>query len=198
MQKLSTRKLNSIKERLIETHGMFPSINAVNPMELLKLRQDSIPVDQIAEIFGTTKIAVQEKLDRIDNITAFLKEVQYNKKYNDKAKQAIWDTKNIDKIAKAITHYIFRNGPVEDMHADPDSQLSDKDMKILNKYMVNRLAYIFKLLIEERWTEFYGVVKPYYQYGAGWDKPDPSEAEEENLNYMIQELLWMDSKRKAQ
>lgn len=26
-------------------------------------------------------------------------------------------------------------------------------MKVLNKYMVNRLAYIFELIIEEKWGE---------------------------------------------
>ena len=38
-----------------------------------------------------------------------------------------------------MTHYAFRNGPVEDMHAN--GQLSQQDMKTLNKYMVNRICW---------------------------------------------------------
>ena len=48
-----------------------------------------------------------------------------------------------DKIAKAITIFAFRNGPVENMHTD--GKLSQEDMKTLNKFMVNRLAYVFNI-----------------------------------------------------
>ena len=59
-------------------------------------------------------------------------------KLNSDSRERLLRRENIDAISKAITHFIFRNGPVEDMHTN--NQLSEKDMKTLNKYMVNRIA----------------------------------------------------------
>jgi len=47
----------------------------------------------------------------------------------------------INFISKSLTVYAFRNGPVEDMHAE--GKLSEEDMQILNKYMVEKLAEYF-------------------------------------------------------
>ncbi|QNB47796.1 hypothetical protein BR63_16900 [Thermanaerosceptrum fracticalcis] len=69
------------------------------------------------------------------------------KNLNEAATSEILLKENISTIAKAITHFVFRNGPVENMHAN--RQLSQDDMKTLNKFMVNRLAYVFTLIIEE-------------------------------------------------
>lgn len=91
-------------------------------------------------------------------------------------KEKILVEDNIDMISKAITHFALRNGPVEDMHADPDSQLSESDMKTLNKYMVNRLAYVFKLIIENRWMEFDYLIKSIdFWSGHNWDKAEPDD-----------------------
>ncbi|GAA0345535.1 hypothetical protein GCM10008967_39980 [Bacillus carboniphilus] len=91
-------------------------------------------------------------------------------------KEKILVEDNIDMISKAITHFAFRNGPVEDMHADPDSQLSDSDMKTLNKYMVNRLAYVFTLIIENRRMEFDYLIKNLdFWAGHNWDKAEPDD-----------------------
>ena len=48
------------------------------------------------------------------------------------------DFETIDMLSKAITQFAFRSGPVEELHAN--NQLSQKDMKALNKFMVNRIA----------------------------------------------------------
>ena len=61
-----------------------------------------------------------------------------NKTVNREAKKMLLRPENIDSFAKAVTHYAFRNGPVEDMHTE--KKLSQDDMRTLNKYMVNRLA----------------------------------------------------------
>lgn len=79
--------------------------------------------------------------------------------------------KNIDGLAKALTHYIFRNGPVEDMHAD--GKLSEKDMQILNKYMVNRLAGILCALHENRWLQLELLYAYLQNYGKEWDIAEP-------------------------
>ena len=47
----------------------------------------------------------------------------------------------IHNLSVATTHIIYRNGPVEDMHAD--GKLTDYAMMNINKFMVNRLGGIF-------------------------------------------------------
>ena len=98
------------------------------------------------------------------------------KEMNSRVKDLIFNIENLNMISKAITHFAFRNGPIEDMHADPKKQLLDNDMKILNKFMVNRLAYVFKLIIEKRWIEFnLLVIQTDLMYGHDWDEAEPDD-----------------------
>ena len=62
------------------------------------------------------------------------------------------------------------------MHADPNSQLSEEDMKTFNIFMINRMAYIFDLIIEERWIEFSVMVNSNGLYGQDWDKAVPDDS----------------------
>ncbi|QHW33225.1 hypothetical protein GZH47_22175 [Paenibacillus rhizovicinus] len=62
------------------------------------------------------------------------------------------------------------------MHASPNDQLSEADMKTLNKYMVNRIAYIFKLIIEESWIELDFLIRSTDgMYGSQWDEAEPDD-----------------------
>lgn len=80
-------------------------------------------------------------------------------------------SENITRISKAVTHFAFRNGPIEDMHADVTKNITDEDMQKLNKYMVNRVAYIFTLILEERWMEFNFLVENMnLMFGQHWDE----------------------------
>lgn len=104
------------------------------------------------------------------------------KEMNNKTKDELFIKENITMIAKAITHFAFRNGPVEEMHAHPNNQLSDSDMKILNKFMVNRMAYIFQIIIEERWIEFDFLIRNTDRwYGHGWDEAEPDDGDTRKL-----------------
>ncbi|WP_454055382.1 hypothetical protein [Clostridium sp. Marseille-Q7071] len=53
----------------------------------------------------------------------------------------------IHKLSVVATHYAFRNGPVENMHAG--EKLSDNAIMKLNKFLVNRFAYIFTLILDD-------------------------------------------------
>ncbi|MFF2484609.1 hypothetical protein [Paenibacillus sp. NPDC058071] len=100
------------------------------------------------------------------------------KEMNNKVKAELLVEGNVTMIAKAITHFAFRNGPVEDMHAHPNNQLSEIDMETLNKFMVNRIAYIFKLIIEERWIELDFMIRNTDRwYGHGWDEAIPDDGD---------------------
>lgn len=115
----------------------------------------------IADLFEvkTSKVTYKRRKFGITIRNAILDEYllvqsEKAKEENLQVKEKILDIDNLNMISKALTHFAFRNGPIEDMHAHPNNQLSESDMKILNKFMVNRLAYIFTLIIEERWIEF--------------------------------------------
>lgn len=79
-------------------------------------------------------------------------------------------SEEIDRIAKAVTLYAFRNGPVEDLHAGKDSKLTDDDMKMLNKYMVNHIAYLLNLVNQNKWQELKEIIETYYPDAERWDK----------------------------
>lgn len=53
----------------------------------------------------------------------------------------------IANIAKASTYFTFRNGPVKDLHKE--GKLTDEDIKKLQMYMENHLAYLYNVLLEE-------------------------------------------------
>lgn len=102
----------------------------------------------------------------------FLSDSQVNQKYLEWLKA----DERLTAIAKAVTHFAFRNGPVEGMHAA--GKLSEEDMMILNKFMVNRLAYVFQIILKERWAEFGLLVEVHDQfYGHGWDAAIPDDGD---------------------
>lgn len=54
--------------------------------------------------------------------------------------------KALDIIAKGFYGMAFRNGPLEDYHAEGCS-IGDKEMEVLNRFGFNRLGYLLDLLI---------------------------------------------------
>lgn len=108
--------------------------------------------------------------DFLDNNTDIAKTL------NDKMKLETLADKNISKISKAITHFVFRNGPIEDMHADVNKNITDEDMEVLNKYIVNRIAYIFTLISKDQWAEFNFLIESIdLMFGHDWDEATPDD-----------------------
>lgn len=91
---------------------------------------------------------------------------------NKRMKELFFDNVDVDSFAKFIVHYCFRNGPVEDMHAQ--GQLSQKDMKTLNKFMVNKVAELFELSMSGEWLKFYLLYVYNSIYGSDLDKAEPN------------------------
>lgn len=81
----------------------------------------------------------------------------------------------IKSIAKMLVHYAFRNGPVEQMHCD--GKLSYNDMKILNKYMNDRLTAEIQLLKKHDWFRLCILLDMYSFYGSDWNSPKISTDE---------------------
>ena len=90
--------------------------------------------------------------------------------------KAVETTKIIRDLSVEIAHFIFRNGPVEGMHSGNHSlehfteiphdtplkdisQLSEKDMEILNKFMVDRIGYLLTLYQQAEYTKLRGILR---------------------------------------
>lgn len=141
----------------------------------------------IAELYGVTKsqvsyrrskygISIKHKI--IDDFTSCDNEL-FRDLSND-SKNRLLKSENIDSVAKSLTHHIFRNGPVEDMHAA--GQLSEADMKTLNKYMVNRITGVLLAVYEKKWLQLELLHEFLKGFGEQWD---PAEPDMEDLD-----LIW--------
>ena len=98
---------------------------------------------------------------------------------NNNSKEKLIQLDNVDDLAKAITYFAFRDGPVEDIHTNGD--LTDEEMKTLNKYMVNQLAIIFELIKNKEWLRLDMLLEFYKFFGTDWDKAE--------LDYSLVEKL---------
>lgn len=141
----------------------------------------------IAELYGVTKNQVRYKRSKhgisirhkiIEDFASHDSELF--KDLSNASKNRLLKSENIDGLAKSLTHHIFRNGPVEDMHAA--GQLSEEDMKTLNKYMVNRLAGILLAVYENKWLQLELLHEFLKGFGNQWD---PAEPDMEDLD-----LIW--------
>lgn len=142
--------------------------------ELFEKNSDSM----IAQLYGVSKSQVKNKrykwdIKQINYVTKnFLEDLSNRKLFeslNKSSKDRLLNENNIDKISIALAHYIFRNGPVEDMHSK--GKLSQKDMKILNKFIVNRIAGLLKTINDEDWLKLELLLNYYSIFGNHWDKP---------------------------
>lgn len=53
----------------------------------------------------------------------------------------------IKNITKASTYFIFKNGPVKKLQEE--GKLTDEEVKEMQVYMQNHLAYLYNVLLEE-------------------------------------------------
>ncbi len=172
----------------------------VGRLELERLYyEENLSDSLIAERFGISKNEVRKKrklynvsiqMHSIDNAfleysrladTRFQKEIsdllspEELYALNQRAKERFIQFENIDALAKALTHYVFRHGPVENMHVN--GQLSQEDMKVLNKYMVNHLAWILTRVFEGDWIRLELLFNNFSNYGNQWDPADLQQVE---------------------
>ena len=83
--------------------------------------------------------------------------------------------RQLQRISVALTHFAFRCGPIENMHSDKSKNITQKDMKMLNKYMVDHLAAFFYLLNIEDYENVEKILDGYSLDGKEWDKADYDE-----------------------
>lgn len=54
---------------------------------------------------------------------------------------------HIARIAKGSSYFVFKNGPVNKLHKE--GKISDEDLKSMQQYLQNHLAYLYEILLEE-------------------------------------------------
>ncbi|WII39946.1 hypothetical protein [Paenibacillus thiaminolyticus] len=147
---------------------------------------------EVAELFGVSESKVKYKRKKmgITRKEMIIEDLLLNnnedcQELNMKALERILNIGNIDMLSKAITNFVVRSGPIEDMHAN--KQLSQENMKELNKFMVNRLAYLFRLIIEHRGIELEYLICSNALFTSGWDIAEPDDGGNQLL--VKQELL---------
>lgn len=81
----------------------------------------------------------------------------------------------IEMLSKGITQFAFRSGPVENMHVR--NKLTQKDMKVLNKFMTNRIAGLLTTISKGDIANVLKVLTFYASLSSDWDscKPDSEE-----------------------
>lgn len=91
------------------------------------------------------------------------------------SKKRLLKKENIDKISKAITQFIFINGPIKDIYSE--EKISQNDMKTLNKFMVNRIAGLLTAIGDNSWLKLELLLHYYKIYGSECDKAEPDMEE---------------------
>lgn len=77
-------------------------------------------------------------------------------------------------IARSLTHLVYRNTIVEDLHAD-GACLDDRTMKIINKEVNNRIYTLLKWYLSENEDDrnFVAQLVSFAAiYGSDWDKAE--------------------------
>lgn len=91
----------------------------------------------------------------------FLENIDILKKYS------------LEDISCALAHYCFRNGPVEDMHAE--GKLSQSDMKVLNKFCNDKIFTFLTMMRNNEIGRLESIIDFGVKCGYNWDKPEYRE-----------------------
>lgn len=162
-------------EKLLEEKGngtLFP-FDEITREQLTELWvREHLPDSMIADLFGVPKSRVTKRRHAFE-LKMFGGGAQYLEEHieqrNALAKTALTSPGLRNRLAIGLTHYVFRNGPVEDMHAD--GKLDQEDMKTLNKFMADRIVSLLYLAEEGRWEDLYRLLNFCMLYGLDWDEP---------------------------
>ena len=170
-----------------KNEGEILNWNLITKKELEELFRNHSD-NTIAELYEVTAYQVKKQRNKWnikqynyaiqESLQAFLSEDKNKTLFenlNKSSKERLLSDRSKDILPIALTHYLFRNGPVEDMHAD--GKLSQNDMKILNKFMVNRIAGLLETIDKGEWLKLELLFNFYSLFGKDWDKPVPDTDE---------------------
>jgi hypothetical protein len=178
----------------------MPSWDEITEAELKQFFADHICDAEIARLYSVSKSKVRYKREMLGITEKNYRLKEFSEKRgdlytreNDNAKRRLLNKDNIDQLSKAIANYLFRSGPIEDMHAN--NQLSEEDMKTLNVYMVNRIAGLLTAVADNSWLQLERLLLTLYKlYGTEWDPAEPDMYE---INEVFKDFISAISEKKT-
>ncbi|MFJ5770339.1 hypothetical protein [Psychrobacillus sp. NPDC093180] len=110
--------------------------------------------------------------------------------------------KVIRDLAVWTTEQIFRSGTIEELHAgrynfehyenippntpiEHISQLTQENMKTLNKELVDNIGFILNLFSRADYFKLASFVNSYRHYGDDWDNPNVNSIESKHEDYLL-------------
>lgn len=141
---------------------------------------DNVTDSTVANLFGVTKEKIRylrqkmgvSKSEMCRYAILHMKDTDW-RSMNGKIKEQLFK-QNFDELVKSVVTFAYRSGPVEDFHAA--GKLSQADMMKINKHMLNRLAFILRLIADEKWISLYAISQLKLLSGDScWDKPEPDD-----------------------
>lgn len=159
---------------------------------------DRVDDSDVAECLNCSELDVMVRRHHLNvplsyKLNASLEHLLGHQEVNMKLKEQFVKLSS-EQIARGIVHYIFRNGPVESIHAShkgnsgrSHSGILDTDMELLNKYMFNRVHYLIEALRNDRWIDIVTVLDAQIRfYGNDWDKPfDVTDERNQLMNIQL-------------
>lgn len=155
---------------------MYDNWDTITREELMKIYVENVVVDaMVADMFGVTKAQVVSKRRKL-GINSY--DIAYERNIKGRETELLQEIKknhvlhelDIDVMSKALVNYVFRYGPVEEMHKN--KQLSQEDMKTLNQYMNDRIATLIYLFRNEDWERLYAFFSVITKHNPPWDKAE--------------------------
>jgi hypothetical protein len=111
-----------------------------------------------------------EEFSLDNNKNKLIEKAFENEAFNKNSKKNMLDNSKAEVWAKAIVHFIFRNGPVEDIHSK--GNLTDEDMKVINKYMLDQMTGLVLSMQKGEWFILEQMAQFYLNFGTQWDPAD--------------------------
>lgn len=152
---------------------MYDNWDNITREELLKIYTENDVCDSmVADMFGVTKAQVVNKRKKL-NITQYDMTLERHFKLSNiepHSETNVLQKYDTNRLAKALTHYLFRFGPIENMHQK--GQLSEEDMYALNKYTYDRAATLVHLLKTEDTDRLSALFKLLTIWNPDWDEPE--------------------------
>lgn len=167
----------SLYEKLLrdKANGNLYPFHEISVEDLQTLYwEETLTSNMIAKLFDVTKSQVDyqrykfgitvrqgvvDKFLKMDSIEA--------QSFNEEAKNLLLQEENIGMLARAVAYFSLRN----DLEDDTYSKLSNEDRKALDKLIVNRLAYVFGLIVKEDWFRLSFLVELNNLYDFEWYEP---------------------------
>ena len=150
--------------------GTLPKFESITEDQLLELYSSPPILDvEVAELFDVS-IGQVRYLRKKYNVTTKRVGQHVRETANEKSKARLMSPESADALAIALSHYIYRDGPIEDYHAD--GKLSNDEMMAQNKYTTNKIAGILYLLKSGQWVAVEYLLSLYMLNGDKWDAPE--------------------------